>query len=977
MGGALKKIRMLFLGLRTQVILIILACCLPLLFVAVYSFLELHKFASQKAERDATRLIQKLSRDEQRWLTGATQLLKALTESPTIQKSDAAECSQYLAGVQQHDPYLKNVMVLNPSGWIECSAVPVEQQKQLIGESFFHRALKSRGFATGDFRLDPITKSTVIDFAYADFGPDHLKRLMVSTIGVDWFKDFIDGEQLPKDASLLVLDPKFNVLYANKELQNWFGKNVADSSLINTLKASGFGTTTEAMGLDAKQRLYTFRILNGNLGGNHRSSRMVMVLGLPLKTAYEGIDKFVTQYSLVTGISVLALLLFGWIGSKTLILRKVDKLMEATQRIASGDFSARIKGLHGSNEVTTLACHFNDMAEMLQIQQSELARITRAREMLQLVNRTIVHSQNEDQLISQVCHIAIEQGLFQVAWIGSVNWEDKVVQQRALVGDKTNVIKSIPVSFDKQSAKPNLVQQVIESKQHVIVNSIKHNNEILPFRTTSNREISSAIAYPLQLDGPIQDVLVFASKESNVFTEQELKIIKELAEDVSLGLAHSRMSKQVNYMLRYDITTGLFNRESYINRLQRAIEKTENTRHYVAVAIVRIDKIDKLSELYGIDAVNRVLRHIAKSLMDILHEDDIVASIGAHEFGIILPDLKERHNVALVAEKIKDNLFTTIHLGPDKVSSTISVGLALYPQDGNTPHVLMDNAELALNKNPDEAQNSIEFYSPEFSVEVLERRKIEQELNHALERKELQAAYQPVVDARDGCVVGVEALARWHNEALGEVSPARFIPIAEHNGLIRFIGHWMLMTACKQYQHWYDNGTPVHIAVNVSVKQFLDNDFVDAVMALKETIPSESILQNLCLEVTENELITNMGRVTNTLRRLKEQGVSVYIDDFGTGFSSLSYLKELPFDVLKIDRKFIIDMMEHDEGLHLVKAIIVLAHGFDKRVIAEGVETWEQFELLKEIGCDWVQGYLFGRPCPAEDVEQLFGKSLL
>jgi diguanylate cyclase (GGDEF)-like protein len=521
------------------------------------------------------------------------------------------------------------------------------------------------------------------------------------------------------------------------------------------------------------------------------------------------------------------------------------------------------------------------------------------------------------------------------------------------------------------------VQRVIESKHEIIVNDIKTSNVALPFRLHGNNEVKSAIALPLQLDGAVEDIVLFTAGETNAFNNQELEVMKEVAEDVSLGLAHIRLAKQVSYLSHHDPITGLFNRESYITRLQRAIEHAENTRHYVSVVALRIDNADQLSELYGIHALNRILLHIARSLMEILHENDVVASIGAYQFGIILPDLKKRQDAAYVAEKIRDNLSTMIHLGPDYISTTISAGFSLYPQDGATPDELMTNAELALTRNPDESKNSFEFYSPEYSSHVLERRKITQELSHALERKELRAVYQPVVDTREGCVVGVEALMRWESEALGNVMPSRFIPVAEHTGDIRFFGHWILTTACQQYEHWHNNGAPVHMAVNVSVKQLLDNDFTDAVIGLKAAISSETILQGLCLEITENELITNMTSIIATLRRLKDEGVSIYIDDFGTGYSSLSYLKEIPFDVLKIDRKFIVDMMEHEEDLHLVKSIIALAHGFGKRAIAEGVETTEQFELLREMDCDWIQGYLFGHPVPAEDVEQLFGKSLL
>ncbi|MGD8743598.1 MAG: diguanylate cyclase, partial [Granulosicoccaceae bacterium] len=837
----MKSIRTLLSGLRSKVMLIVLACSLPLLVVSLYSLQELHTLATKKAERDAKRLATRLVRDEQRWMAGANQLLKTLAESSSIQKNDPGACNRFLADIQQHDPSHENLLVLNTNGQAECSAVPLVEQRNFIAESFYYRALKNKGFATGDFRLDPVTNKTVIDFAYANFASDHLKKVLVLTVSVDWFKELVDGEQIPKHASVVVLDPGYNVLYIHKELHDWLGKNVTDSAMARTLKANGPKTTGVLKGLDGKRRLYTFHTLNGKLGGHHDTSRMVLALGVPLNQAYEGVDEIVMRYLLVTSIALAALLLFGWLGSG-LLLRKLDRLVEMTCNIAGGNYAARIEGLHGRDEVTRLAQSFNDMADTLQTQLLELERISRARKMLQMINRAIVHIQDEDELINTVCQIAIEQGFFQAAWIGSVNWEENLVQQRALIVVKPDSAEGTGgVRLDTHKLNPGIVQRVIESKHEIIVNDIKTSNVALPFRLHGNNEVKSAIALPLQLDGAVEDIVLFTAGETNAFNNQELEVMKEVAEDVSLGLAHIRLAKQVSYLSHHDPITGLFNRESYITRLQRAIEHAENTRHYVSVVALRIDNADQLSELYGIHALNRILLHIARSLMEILHENDVVASIGAYQFGIILPDLKKRQDAAYVAEKIRDNLSTMIHLGPDYISTTISAGFSLYPQDGATPDELMTNAELALTRNPDESKNSFEFYSPEYSSHVLERRKITQELSHALERKELRAVYQPVVDTREGCVVGVEALMRWESEALGNVMPSRFIPVAEHTGDIRFFGHWILTTACQQYEHWHNNGAPVHMAVNVSVKQLLDNDFTDAVIGLKAAISSETI----------------------------------------------------------------------------------------------------------------------------------------
>lgn len=353
---------------------------------------------------------------------------------------------------------------------------------------------------------------------------------------------------------------------------------------------------------------------------------------------------------------------------------------------------------------------------------------------------------------------------------------------------------------------------------------------------------------------------------------------------------------------------------------------------------------------------------------------DTIARVGGDEFTILLQDISDGEAVVRVAQKVCDALKEPWSLGNHDFHITISIGIALFPNDGTDAETLLKHADTAMYQSKEKGQNNFQFYTPEMHVKTLQRLEIERNLRRALELGEFVVYYQPQVEVKTGQILGVEALVRWQHPQKGIISPAEFIPIAENTGLILPIGEFVLRAACTQIKAWQDAGyTPIRVAINISGRQFQQHTLVQTV----KTILQETGLDPhwLELEITESVAMQDVEFTSKLLFELRDMGIKIAIDDFGTGYSSLNYLKRLPIDKIKIDRSFIGDITIDPDDATIVGTIILLAHNLKMKVLAEGVETNNQLCFLKDQDCDELQGYFFSKPLPAEDLTKILPKN--
>jgi diguanylate cyclase (GGDEF)-like protein len=426
---------------------------------------------------------------------------------------------------------------------------------------------------------------------------------------------------------------------------------------------------------------------------------------------------------------------------------------------------------------------------------------------------------------------------------------------------------------------------------------------------------------------------------------------------------------RLDYLAHYDALTDLPNRASFQLRLQNALARAEQSNSRISLLIINLDQFKTINDTLGHGIGDSLLKQIARRLQEHLRKADLLARFGGDEFAIMIEDLPTVQAAAEVAEQLRQALERPFDCEHNELFVSGSIGIACFPEDGNDAATLLKNADAAMHQAKQEGRNTHRFFSAQINAHSQEYLQLANNLRYALERRQLHLHYQPCIDLNSNRIVSVEALLRWQHPELGNISPAKFIPIAESTGLIAPIGKWVLEEACRQAKQWQNRGYDLRMAVNLSARQFRDADLLCMV---------EEILQNnaldarsLELEITESMLMENPELARKTLQCLSELGVTIAIDDFGTGYSSLSYLKEFIFNFIKIDQSFVSKLPEDRNDAVITRTIIAMAKNLQIQVIAEGVETEAQRNFLQEYGCDEGQGYLFSKPLPADRLEAL------
>lgn len=430
---------------------------------------------------------------------------------------------------------------------------------------------------------------------------------------------------------------------------------------------------------------------------------------------------------------------------------------------------------------------------------------------------------------------------------------------------------------------------------------------------------------------------------------------------------------RLEYQATHDALTGLANRNLLTDRIEQSIAHAHRSGKSVAVIMLDLDRFKLINDTLGHATGDTLLQEIAKRLSNCVRSGDTVARLGGDEFMIAIPDVVSEDGVGTLSRNILNVVAKPMSVAGNEMVITASLGVAIYPRDGELVPTLFKNADIAMYRAKELGRNSFQFYAPEMNSRMLGRLELENGLRRALENGELALYYQPKVDLRHGNMVGAEALIRWNHPVAGIVSPGDFIPLAEETGLIVPIGEWVIETACKQIKTWQDQGLPdITVAVNLSARQFQQENLIQVV---EQGLKMSGIqARHLELEVTESSVMVNPEKTIAILHDLKRIGVKIALDDFGTGYSSLNYLKRFPIDSLKIDQSFVRDIISDPDDAAIAKLVISLAHSLKQTVIAEGVENEAQLRFLQRNQCDEMQGYFFSRPLPAEEFASLLFK---
>ncbi len=427
-------------------------------------------------------------------------------------------------------------------------------------------------------------------------------------------------------------------------------------------------------------------------------------------------------------------------------------------------------------------------------------------------------------------------------------------------------------------------------------------------------------------------------------------------------------SRVLDYQASHDSLTGLPNRILFMDRLTHMIKRSARDHTEFALFFIDLDHFKNINDTLGHDIGDEVLQEVSNRLNSIIRKEDTLARLGGDEFTILMERLHSGEDASILAKKILNILAEPISISDNILYVSSSIGISLYPQDDTDANNLLKYADTAMYKAKDEGRDNYQYYSAEMTAIVFERMDMEGNLRQAIKREEFLLYYQPQFNGKDGKIIGLEALLRWQSPTMGLVSPDRFMTVAEETRLIVLIDQWVMKRAMRQIVQWYDAGyNPGVLALNITMQQLYQPAFPDILAKMMRETGLKA--QWLEFEIIENKIMTNPDEAALILKQISDMGVGLAIDDFGTGYSSLSYLKRLPIDKLKIDKSFVKNLPDDEDDAGIVKAIIAISESLNLKVIAEGVETEEQQKFLIENECQNIQGYLYGKPMPSDEME--------
>lgn len=605
-------------------------------------------------------------------------------------------------------------------------------------------------------------------------------------------------------------------------------------------------------------------------------------------------------------------------------------------------------------------------------QELKVAHLSRVYAVLSGIDTTIIRASSQQRLFEDVCRIVVEQGKFRMAWIGLFDPNGMDVTAVATAGFDEGYLNAMQfIVRDDAPDSGKMVSLVLREKATVVCNDIATDPWMTQWRDEAlRRGYRSMAAFPLQTRNKVVGLLMLYAAKTDFFDTEEIKLLTGVAEDVSFALDHLEKEEQLNYLAYHDALTGLPNRTLLRDRLDQRIVAARHDLKMFAVVMLNLERFRNVNETLGQCAGDDLLRQVAQRLQGTLNETDILSRRDADSFAIVTGYCDDDSSVGHILERVLSCIHKrAFEIDGNELRIAMQAGVAIFPIDGGDADALCRNAEAALGKAKLSGDRYL-FYTRELNARVAEKLTLENKLRRALECGQMTLYYQPKTNLRKQRISGLEALMRWNDPDIGLVLPQKFIPILEETGLILEAGRWALEQAMADSKRWKASGLRVpRIAVNVSALQLRQKNFVATV---ERTLNgSKDMADVLEIEITESLIMQDVEANIRKLQAVREMGVKIAVDDFGTGYSSLTYIARLPIHVLKIDQAFIMNMTTNPDDLNIVSTIISLGHSLHLKIVAEGVETREQADLLRQLKCDEFQGHLISPAVSAEQIEAL------
>ena len=912
--------------LRVRMLLLVLLAVVPALGLILYSGLEARYQEGARAQEQALQLVQRISYDREQAIKETRQLLITLAQLPAVRERDAEACSRILRGISRLHVRYANLGAIRPDGSVFCSALPSTARPNARDSSWFQQVLRTRDFSVSQFHFGGITGRAVLTMAYPAIGGGEVAAVVFASLDLSWLNRYLSESLLPPGSVLSVIDRRGTVLARYPDPEFWVGENIADTPLAQEILMHQQAAVTEARGMDAVPRLYAYTPLAPAL-----TQGVYVYIGIPSAVAYAEPEHVLRRNLLGLGLVALLAIVAAWWGG-AFLLRRAQPLLAATRRLAAGDLAARSGIDYGADEIGQVARSFDHMAEALHARDQALRE-----------------SQAKLEKAQEVAHIG--------SWVftpilagGQLTWSRETCRIFGLTEDRFD--NRIETFF--AMVHPEDLEAVKEANRAALAGDKSY-------------DIEHRIVRP---DGSVH------------WVHEQADIVRDAAgEAVSMvgvvqDITERKTSEErIQYLAYYDALTGLPNRALFMDRLQHAVIDADRRERLVGVMFLDVDRFKDVNDSLGHETGDQLLKAVAERLTVVVRKGDTVARLGGDEFTIILAGMAHVDDAAHVAQKVLEVFEQPFHVAQRELHMTASVGITLYPFDDSNFSHLLRNADIAMYRAKEAGRNTYQFYTAEMTAKANERLALKNDLQRALRQHEFSLVYQPIVSLREGRILGVEALLRWRHPERGLIAPDQFIGLAEETGFIVALGEWVLHAACQQCVVWHRRGFPeLQMAVNLSARQFRQAHLADTVRTVLEQTGLDA--RRLELELTESVLLEHDETTAGSLRTLSNAGVSLVIDDFGIGYSSLSYLRRFPIRTLKIDRSFTRGIPTDPDSSAIAASIITLAHSLGMQVVAEGAETVEQLEFLRRQGCDAYQGFHFSKPLPPDDMERLLTTGL-
>lgn len=944
------------LSLRAIAAAVVGLVALSLMLLLGWSTGRLQAAVDQDTVAHAQAMADGVARRQSQLVVDARAVLTVMAQLPRL-VDDPVFCSDLLRGLLASNDVFVNLGVIGADGRVLCSALPFPDGLNLGDRSYFRRALETKNFAAGMYQTGRITGVPGINFGLPVTRVDGTVQAVVfAAIGTDWLVKSVDAAALPDGATLTLLDHRLNELMRYPaSAPDERVLPVPPAALAALIDRQPQGGPIPAGTAEAPNpaRHYTYL----RLGGDGIGDAPYLVLGWPPDELVTSLMATVQRQPLLVLGALLLLAGGAWLLVNAVVMEPVRELAATASRLAQGEHGVRLSGGGRVAELVAMSDAFNHMAR-------QIDGAMRAYAVLSAGNRTLLREPDEAHLLQAMCDVVVGTGGYRCAWVSYLS--DGGIQTMASAGDdggfaaylqthwQTALVHQTPTVQAMASGRPATLADASQPAEHEL------------FAAAAERGLRSGLVLPLSLDGKVIGALTIHAAQADAFHEREQALLVEMAQDLSFGIATARLRQReaqatarLQHLAWFDSVTGLPNHASFVGQ---AASVCAGSRE-LAVLVVQIENYWEIAATLGQASGDAYLVEVAGRL-DAL-ASTLLARVGQSEFALLLTGT-DAAAASREANRALAALRAPAQLPPIGVDIAATIGIAVGGRRSDDAERLLQAAKLAAYDARGHAQLVL-LAHPDLDRQWRDRLTMAADLRAAIDARQLRVYIQPQLDLRTGAICAMEALARWHRPPDGEVSPARFIGLAEKTGLIRPLTYAILEGVCELAKAHAGVGLVMPIAVNISARNLHDPEFVGRMADLLERWPLPP--DCLHLELTETAVMHDPVHSLKALQTLRGLGLAIYLDDFGTGYSSMAYLRELPLSGLKIDRAFTSGLAQ-PATRRIVQAMIDLGHALDLKVVAEGVEDDVTVATLIELGCDIAQGYRIARPMPGGDMRQ-------